>query len=161
MAVEVTSFKWAWKLIAWLPSFVFKKVFTKEWFQKQVKIDLRARHEPVTLWAGDKKEIQIWLAVVNLTYFDIELDRLIVQFNSAGHQVTLTKLDREDIQSLSVKDNLVLRSNLTLDHVLAIQRNFDQGKGAYIEIHAEFNSKVHNFKIDKTLDGVLPVCYNF
>jgi hypothetical protein len=113
MALDATSFKWAWKLIAWLPGFVFKKVFTKEWFQKQVTIDLRARHEPVTLWAGEKKEIQIWLNVINLTYFDIELDRLIVKFNSSGHQVTLTKLDREDIQPLSIKDNLVLRSNLT------------------------------------------------
>jgi hypothetical protein len=162
MAIEsfTLGLKWAWKLVTWLPGALLKWTFSQTWFQSQVKIDLRPRYEAVTLFAGDKKDITIWLRVTNFTYFDIEIDRLIIEFHSAGHSVKLIKLDREIVSSLTQHD-LMLQHSLTSDHVAAIERTFNNHQKAVITVHAEINSKVHNFKLDLSLSEIQPRLNNF
>lgn len=74
--------------------------------------------------------------------------------------MTLTKLDRNQVLAIAKKD-FHLRANLSLDHVEAIKRSFESSKTAWIEVHAEINSKVHNFQLNLHLDGILPNYYNF
>ena len=160
MAIEAVSLKWAWNLITWLPGVLQKRIFSKTWFQQQVKVDLRPRYEAVTLFAGDKKDMTIWLRVTNLTYFDIEIDRLTIEFHSAGHVAKLIKLSREIVSSLTQQD-FMLQDNLTTDNVLAIEKTFSNNPRAMINVHAEINSKVHNFKLDLTLGDIEPRLVNF
>ncbi len=160
MAVDSISLKYLWKGVTWLPGFLLKKAFSKKWFQQKVQIDLRPRYEAVTLYAGDKKDITIWLRVTNFTYFDIEIDRLIIEFHSAGHVAKLTKLNREIVSSLTQQD-FMLQDNLTADNVAAIERTFSSHQKAMIVVHAEINSKVHNFNLDLTLSDIAPHLVNF
>lgn len=160
MAIETVSLKWAWKLLTWLPGIFLKKVFSKTWFQQQVKIDLRPRYEAVTLYAGDKKEISIWLRVSNFTYFDIEIDRMELKFQYAGHHAKLIKLDRQIVSSLSTSD-IYLQDNLTPDHVVAIENNCNHNTKSSIDGYAEISSKVHNFKLDLLLNDVNQRHVNF
>ena len=160
MAIETISFKWAWKLITWLPGFLQKWFFPKVWFEKQVKVDLRPRYEAVTLFAGDKKDIKIWLRVTNFTYFDIEVEKLIIKYMSAGHTVELTNFKKQVITSLSYWDFL-LDNNLTSDHVAAIERTYSKHQRENIFVYAEINSKVQNFKLDLSLDNVQSTLNNF
>ena len=45
--MESLSTSWLWKLVGWLPGFILGWVFTPERFSNLIKMDVRARYNPV------------------------------------------------------------------------------------------------------------------
>ena len=69
-----------WKYLRWLPKFILRRVFTKDRLSDLVLIDVQPRHESVRADLGEISSYAIWFQIINMTPFDIELDRAEIEF---------------------------------------------------------------------------------
>lgn len=77
-----------WKYLKWLPKFILRKLFTKARLADLVLIDVQARHESVQANLGDIASYSIYFQIINMSPFDIELDRAEIEFLCAGVSVS-------------------------------------------------------------------------
>lgn len=69
-----------WTAVKWLPAVVLRKFFPKNRLTDLQYVDLRPRHEPVTVDLGESSTFRLWLDALNLSPFDVELDRAEFEF---------------------------------------------------------------------------------
>ena len=149
-----------WRLLAWLPGFVLRFFFSKVWLAQHTVIDLRPRHDPVTLRASDLPEFEIWLVVTNRGHFPVELDRLSVELSYAAARIHAGYFRRTEIGAGNPCEVFV-RGALSAEQVAHIGRNRANPYVA-LQVHAEFNCKLHNFSVDTgQLSGVKPELQGF
>ena len=89
MELVSTAFGALWRSVSWLPGFFFRRRFSKRWLAEHTAVDVRTRHDPISICGGELPEVHIWLVVTNLSHFTIELDRLSTEF-SFGVQSLVT-----------------------------------------------------------------------
>lgn len=148
-----------WRLMSWLPGFVLRWFFSKQWLGAHSHIDLRPRHDPVLIQAGELPEVQIWLLISNRGHFPVELDRLTVDFGIAGAVTRLYVIKRQALVANAELEVLV-RGALSDAHVAHLKRNLAR-PNITVQVQAEFNSKIHNFSTDTgQLNGIKPELIN-
>lgn len=126
-----------------------------------VYCDLRPRDDSTTIDLGPSSAYQIWLQVINLSPFEIELDRASFQFLCGGSPLGASILERKtiapgEITSILVRD--VMPDGYASQIAKNIARNSDLGSGYFaLTGNIEFNCKVTPFsKKIGHLDGIRP-----
>ncbi len=148
-----------WRFLSWLPGFVLRWFFSKRWLADHTRIDIRPRHDPVSVYGGELPQVQFWIIVANRGHFPIELDRLTVEFSFAAVNTQFYKLDRIQLAADSEAEVFV-RGVLTGEQAVHIAKYKDRPQIA-LQLKAEFNSKVHNFAVDTgRLEGINPALSN-
>lgn len=145
--------------MSWLPGFILRWFFSKQWLSTHIRIDLRPRHDPVLIQGGELPEAQIWLTITNKGHFPVELDRFTVDFGIAGAVVRFHVLKRQALAANAELEVLV-RGALSHAHMEHLKRNLAR-PNITVQMQAEFNSKVHNFSVDTgQLSGIKPELMN-
>lgn len=144
-----------WRLMSWLPGFILRKLFSQQWLSAHSRIDLRPRHDPVSIQGGELPEVMLWLDISNRGHFPIELDRLTVDFGIAGAMTRFYVLNRKALAP-NEEWGLLVRGALSAAHIAHLKRNLER-PNITVQVQAEFNSKIHNFSVDTgQLSGIRP-----
>jgi len=150
---------WLWKLVAWLPGFALRLVFTPSQFSKLIKIDLRPRHDPVTLNFGENPHTTIYLQITNRSPFTVELDRLHLELVYGSGLANLYYLERIKMKSGSTTD-IFVRRELSDAFAISGSRNTENNR-CHLEVKAEFNSRIVSFGVRTgQLEGIRPEVVN-
>lgn len=148
-----------WRLLSWLPGFVLRWFFSKNWLSAHTRIDIRPRHDPVSVYGGELPHVQLWIVIANRGHFPIEMDRLTAELTFGALIAQFFKLDKIQIAADGELEVLV-QGALTGEQIAHIAKIKERPQIA-LQIRAEFNSKVHNFAVDTgRLEGVKPALIN-
>jgi len=146
---------WLWKLVAWLPGFALRVVFTPSQLSKLIKIDLRPRHDPVTLNFGEIPYATIYLQITNRSPFTVELDRLHLELVYGSGLANLYYLERTKMKSGSTTD-IFVRNELSDAFAISGSRHTENNRCS-LEVKAEFNSRIASFGVRTgQLEGIRP-----
>lgn len=151
--MEFLSITEIWKYFKWLPGFILRRLFTKERLADLVIIDVQPRHQSVRTNLGEIASYDIYFQVINMTPFQIELDRAEIEFYCAG-----TRLKAQHIKKMTYHpgeiSNLHIEGDITSEKANQIAKLYDKNSSS-INIHCEFNCKLHDFtKSQHSLEGV-------
>lgn len=160
MAIESTiPIQTIWTALRWLPGFLLQWYFTRDKMAQLIYCDLRPRHDPLTVDLGQPPTYTIWLQVINLSPFEIELDRASFQFWCDGSILNASILERKKIAPGEIT-SIVIRDVIPDSHANHIARNIENSQFA-LEGNIEFNSKITPFsKKLGHLDGIHPRVMN-
>ncbi|WP_036799522.1 hypothetical protein [Photobacterium marinum] len=151
--MEGLSISTIWRLFKWLPGCVLKRIFTPEKLSKLIYVDLRPRHRQASMNLCEVPRFELYFQIINLSPFNVELDRAEVRFHCAGTISKTTSLMKKDLipgqfESLYF-DDAVHEGNANF-----ISQNTDNLQPS-VEIDMEFNCKLHNFSLKSgRLEGV-------
>lgn len=130
--------------MGWLPSFLLRWFFSKDKLRSRVHLDARGLH-----WAlqidGSDQFATICVTVHNGGYFRIELDRVTGVLH-IGKSVEFFNIDRVPLEP-DARHEVFLRGFLSRSAIDYYKVNKDNRSALGIEIHAEFNCKIHNFSV--------------
>jgi len=109
MAIEGFSIQSLWMLVRRLPPFLTRWYFTREKLAGLVYVDVQPRGDSVSIDLGQTASFQIYLQVINLSPFQIELDRASFDFWCAGVILNASILNRKtinvgEIASVSIRN---------------------------------------------------------
>lgn len=148
-----------WRAMSWLPGFILRWFFSKQWLADHTRLDVRPRHDPVTIYGGELPQALMWIVLSNRGHFPIELDRLTVEFTFGAVIVRFYHLNRVELKP-NAEVELFIRGTLTSDQIAHISKNKERPQVA-LQLQAEFNSKVHNFNVNTgQLTGIKPEFIN-
>lgn len=163
--IETIPIQTIWTALRWIPGFLLRQRFTRDKMARLVYFDLRPRNDSATIDLGPTPAYQIWLQVINLSPFEIELDRASFQFLCGGSPLSASILERKliapgEITSILVRD--VMPDGYASQIATNIARNPDLGTGYFaLTGNIEFNCKVTPFsKKVGHLDGIRPRVIN-
>ena len=157
--IELTAISTLWKLFAWMPKFILRRMFTKEKLSNLIMFDVRPRYEYAHVDLGEVSKYTLWLQLTNLAPVAIELDRAEIVFGCAGAELKSSILKRDTIES---GETMSIHVSGTLDSCNAafIARTWG-ANNSYISANIEFNCVLHNFsKQTGRLEGVIPSFIN-
>lgn len=151
--MEILSVIEIWKYFKWVPSFILKRLFTKQRLADLVFIDVMPRYQSVQVNLGDVASYDIYLQVINMSPFSIELDRAEIVFSCAGTQLKSQYIKKEEYASGRI-GALYISGDIESAKADQIVRHYDRND-SYLDLHIEFNCKLHNFqKTRHNLNGV-------
>lgn len=158
MTVEWIPIKQLWAFLAWLPKFLLRRKFTPETLAGLIYVDLRPRHDPATLDLGQSASFELWLQVINLSPFEVELDR--AEFRLwCGPILSAAILKRQKIapgEITSLRVHGPITDGQANEIAKAIANN-----SVGLEGHMDFNCTLHPFaKNIGHLEGVKPRLLN-
>lgn len=155
--MEIISISEIWKLLRWLPSYFLKRIFTRERLAELVIVDVRARHRSVRVDLSDIPRFEIYFQVINMSPFEVELDRAEVEFHCAGTRLNAQHIKRTLYRSGEV-GILFVEGRLDSAQADQIGRLSEKGSSS-IRMEMDFNSKLLNFK--KNVSGLEEVNVSF
>lgn len=152
-----------WTAMKRLPPVILRRFFSKQRLADLQHIDLRPRHEPVTVDLGESSTFSIWLHSINLSPFEVELDRAEFEFWYGSSPLKATILRKQKIApgeiaqfrlSGSIPDGI---ANQIARNLKANGRNLD----GTLSGHIDFNCNLHAFpKQVLNLSGIRPYLMN-
>ncbi|MBD0785805.1 hypothetical protein HUO09_05590 [Vibrio sp. Y2-5] len=151
--METLSIVEIWKYLRWLPKLILRKVFSKQRLADLIYIDVQARHTSVEVNLGKIAEHRIYFRIINMSPFDVELDRAEIEFNCAG-----TSLKVKHIKTQSFKAGEIGSLYIT-DEISSAKANqiakFHKSNGSRIAFHGEFKCALHDFPKElHNLEGI-------
>lgn len=151
--MEVSSIIEIWKYLKWLPKFVLRKLFSKDRLADLVLIDVQARNEAVRANLGDIASYSIHFQIINMSPFDIELDRAEIEFLCAGTSVSKQYIKKSIFEAGEV-GGIYVTGEIETPKAIQIARHYKDNRSS-ISIYCEFNCSLHNFtKVCNNLEGV-------
>ncbi|MEZ0123744.1 MAG: hypothetical protein AB9Q22_11755 [Candidatus Reddybacter sp.] len=151
--MEISSIIEIWKYLKWLPKFILRKLFSQERMGDLVLIDVQARHEAVCANLGDIASYSIYFQIINMSPFDVELDRAEIDFMCAGTSVSKQHIKKAAYKAGEV-GTLYVTGEIETPKAIQMARHYKDNRSS-ISIHCEFNCSLHNFtKVCKNLEGV-------
>ncbi len=149
-----------WGLIRRLPAFLLSKAYPSQKLAKLVYVDLRPRHGSATIYLGEVPTFALWLQIINLSPFDIELDRAGFQLRLGGANVKAVILKKQTIAAGEIA-TVYLNETINEGQAAQFAKTFISGTTIDLEGDIEFNCKVRPFhKSIGPLDGIHPTVYN-
>ncbi|GAB2895333.1 hypothetical protein ACCI51_04085 [Microbulbifer echini] len=151
--MEVLSIIEIWKYLKWLPKFILRKLFSKDRLADLVLIDVQARHEAVRANLGDIASYSLHFQIINMSPFDIELDRAEIDFLCAGTSVSKQYIKKSIFKAGEV-GGIYVKGEIETPKAIQMARHYKDNRSS-ISIHCEFNCSLHNFtKVCNNLEGV-------
>jgi len=149
-----------WRFLRWLPSFILRRIFSSKWLEKNIYIDIRPRHSSVELYLSNNPIVRVYLEVRNNTHFNIEIDRLIAKFIYGIEMATLNHFKRERLKP-GEERSIYITGNIDYNQYKSLPFQHEHNSSnVKLEILTECNSRLHNFRIEKTLEGIKPEIVN-
>ena len=146
-----------WSFLRWMPKFILRKKFSPDRLAKLVYFDLRPRHESSFINFGASPEFRLWVQIINLSPFEIELDRSELYFWCGPKLRASTNL-RKIIASGQIV-SFCLEESLNEGQADHAALNVSNGS-CRLDGYIQFNCALHSFTKAVTLDGINPVCIN-
>lgn len=151
--MDLLSIVEIWRYLNWLPKYFLRRIFTKERLADLVLMDVQARHEPVRANLGDIASYAICFQVINMSPFDVELDRAEIDFLCAGTTVSKQYI-RKTVFKAGQAGTLHVSGEIDTAKAAQISRHHKDNKSS-ISLHCEFNCILHSFtKVRNNLEGV-------
>lgn len=156
MPIEHVAIQGLWPMLRSIPSvigFVARKYFTQDRLASLVYVDLFPRHESARIDLGSVATFQFILQVINLSPFELELDRAEFQLSCGGVRLDGFILKKERIAS-GASANLYVSGAIPDGHADHIWK-FHKGISASLGGNIEFNCAARQFaKRVGHLDGI-------
>lgn len=151
--MELLSIIEIWSYIKRFPKWLKKRLFTKERLSDLVLIDVQPRNEPVKANLGKPSSFGIYFQVINMSPFDVELDRAEIDFICSGISLNSQYIKKKVFKAGEV-GTLYIAGEIESDRADQIAHHYDNNH-SLISFHGEFNCELHNFtKIRQNLSGV-------
>jgi hypothetical protein len=122
--VDVISIGAIWSLLTWLPQFVLRRVFTKAQMSDLMLFDVRPRHDPATVNLGSPASYELWLRLINMSPFDVELDQALFKFHFHGVRLDIPVLEHMLFKSGEIKA-FPIDGSINEEQAAQIARNLD------------------------------------
>lgn len=162
MAFDLVTVKGLWPILSrvpWLVAWVGRWYFTPERLAALVYMDIFPRHESARVDLGGVASFQLHLQLMNLTPFELELDRANFHFWCGGVRLDAHILEKRKI-SAGVSENLFLSGSIpdgAANQIAAVFR----GNQVSLEGNIEFNCSVRSFaKRINSLSGIQTLFMN-
>jgi hypothetical protein len=163
MEIHGVSVHGIWSVLKWLPPFLLRFFFPKERLAHLFHVDLSSRNESARIDLGEMASYQLYLTVINLSPFNVELDRAEIRLIYGGGTMASCILKKETFApgklatlrvSGPINDGA---ANQIARNIRANARDMDGMLEGFIEL----NCRVHPFcKIVGALSGVRPIVIN-
>ena len=151
--MEALSISQIWRYFRWLPKFVLRRVFNKERLSGLVYIDVRPRYDAVSVITNDSGTYDIYFQLINMSPFEIELDRAEIDFNCAGVNLNKQYIKKKVFKSGEISEFHV-KGNFSSSEADTIAK-FHIDHRSNITLSGYFNCSLHNFNIENLgLEGV-------
>lgn len=158
MTIEMIPIQSLWKFLTWLPSALLKRKFKPEILANLIHTDLRPRFDPATLDLGSSANFELWLQFINLSPFEVELDRAEFRLR-CGPVLKATILKRQKLMSGEITF-IRLYDAMTEGQAREIKTSLGN-LSVSLEGHIDFNCDLHAFsKNIGQLDGIKPRIIN-
>lgn len=158
MIVEGIPIKQLWALLAWLPKFLLRRKFTPETLAGLIYVDIQPRHDPATLNLGQSASFELWLQVINLSPFEVELDR--ADFGLRCGPILQAGISRRQKIAPGEITSLRVHGPITDGQANEIARSVASNPVS-LEGHMDFNCALHPFaKTIHNLEGIRPRVIN-
>ena len=144
-----------WGYLTRLPKLFLRWKFSEEQMADLVKIDICSRHENVTVDLGPIATFRLCFQVINMSPFEVELDRAQIEFQCSG-----TSLHVPYIKKIKVKaggtEKFQVDGDIPDKKADHIAQCGNKGHSS-ISMDVYFNCRLHGFaKLYHRLDGVTP-----
>lgn len=137
-----------WTAVRWLPGFLLSRFFPQHRLAELQYVDLQPRGESAVINLGEVTSYSIWLNIINLSPFEVELDRAEFDIWFAGISIRTHVLKTFCISPGQIA-TLQLSGAIPGGHADAIARNIrvssSYAEGA-LAGWIDFNCKLHRFK---------------
>ena len=117
--------------------------FTPKRLASLVYVDLQPRNESARVDLGNLATFQIYLHIINLSPFQIELDRANFEFWCAGVELRTNLLKKEVFKS-GQSVGIPIRGDISAGQAKAIALHFDQNR-SHLTGNIEFNCRIRSF----------------
>lgn len=161
MAIEsIPIYGFVRSLVSWLPSFLLKRHYTAEILARLIYCDIQPRGDSVRLEVANSPTARLYLQLINLSPFEVELDRAAFQLQCGGPQVELLQTTRVHIQPGEIH-TLCLQAPIQEGHADIIANSPGEVIQAWLTGNIEFNCSVRNFaKKVGCLSEIMPTIVN-
>ena len=156
MPLELVSIQGLWPVLkrtSWLVALLARRYFTPQRLSSLVYVDIFPRYESARVDLGQVSTFHFLLQVINLSPFELELDRANFCLSCGGVRLDGVILKKEKISS-GASINLCVSGSVPDGHADQIARCW---RGGQVSIYGniEFNSIVRSFSRGVgSLDGV-------
>ena len=131
------------KLLRWLPNFMLRRYYTEQRLADLIYFDFMPRSEPAWVNLGQAPSVRLNLQMINLSPFEVELDRANLRFCIGGACINMPVLNRKKIKSAEIS-SLFLDEPLPEGHANVIARDAPDAK-AWLDGQIDFNCPVRPF----------------
>lgn len=146
-----------WTAVRWMPAAVLRRFFSIGRLAALQYVDLMPRNESATLNLGEVASFGIWLQLINLSPFEVELDRAEFELWYGGATVKMSvlrklKMAPGQIQTLQMSDSI---TDGVATQIARLHKLNDGRIDGTLTGHIEFNCKLHSFRRDvQNLSGI-------
>ena len=151
--MEISTISQIWRYFRWLPQFMMIRIFNQERLAGMTYLDVKPRQHSVKVNLGQPAKFDIYFQVINMSPYEIELDRSEIEFQCAGVRlktlhIRKSKFTSGQISFFHVEGEI---SEINAENIaLCCEEN-----NSSITIHSDFNCSLHNFsKAQHNLEGV-------
>ena len=161
MPIEsIPIYGFAKTLLSWIPNILLKRHYTSERLSRLIYVDIAPRGEPVTLDLGNPSSARLQLQLINMSPFQVEIDRAIFNIQCAGPEVEIGYHTRTMMAPGEIL-SLFLRAPMLDGHAIAVSNLDEENIRACLSGNLEFNCSLRNFgKNIGALSGVNPKVVN-
>lgn len=159
MSIETIPIQGVWRLLLrQLPSFLLRWHFSQERLARLIYVDIRPRHNSVTVDLGQTASFSLYLQTFNLSPFIVELDRASFRFCLGGTPLKASILEKKRINPGEIA---ILYISEYIPDGPANETARYPDNPIWLEGNIEFNCSVRSFaKTFGPLDGINPKFYN-
>ena len=151
--MEILSITEIWRWVRWVPKFILRRVFTQKRLADLVLLDVRARHDSVSVNLCEHPTCDIWFQLVNMTPYEIELKSAEFCLMCAGVEIKIQHIKRATFKSGAVA-NLHVKVDIPEGKANSIAKYVKDNRSS-IDVHCDFSCSLHNFcKVAYNLEGV-------
>ncbi|MES1983220.1 MAG: hypothetical protein V4443_12205 [Pseudomonadota bacterium] len=159
MVIETIPIQGVWLLLRRLPGFLLKRYFTQERLAQLIYVDVRPRHDSAEVHLGQTAYFNLYLQVINLSPFSVELDRASFRFWFGGGTLDALILKKQTISSGELT-TFYISGTIPDGHANQMARLYKDNPVA-LDGNIEFNCRVRPFaKTVGHLDGINAKVYN-
>jgi hypothetical protein len=144
--IELLSIRGLWPIAEKIPAvaaFFGQWYFTSERLAQLVYVDLFPRHESARIDVGPAASFQLHLQVINLSPFELELDRANFHLWCGGVRLDASILQKESIPA-GKSASLFVSAAIVDGHANQLLKNYENNQ-VTLDGNIEFNCRVRSF----------------
>lgn len=135
----------ALKILGHVAPFALARFYPAEKISSHLRFRVRGEGDGVTYEGGELPKIHIWMQVSNLSPFNVEIDRMVVQVTYGAPIAEIVDVRRRSVPS-STEAEWLIECVLNEKQVAYIQRNSVHNPETRLNLCAFVNTTLHEFE---------------